>query len=297
MKRVKTNRNILEGQRACSRVQPVLSRISRVSSNNAFTLLELLVVISIMAILVVIAVPVMSGFGKSNAVAAANRQLLDDLSSARARAIAEHTTVYMVFVPPEISTYASLTADAFLKQQIFNLNVGQYTKYALMTRRTVGDQPGRPTSRYLTSWRTLPSGVFIATQKFQLIRAGGDPIEPFRRDIYFPFPYVGATNATPPLVTLPYVAFDYLGRSVYSSNEVPASVDEIIPLARGSVLYARDGNKQVVYGQPADPKENPPGNTIYDTSAVFPYYPSNAFNQIRIDALTGRVRVEKQELQ
>jgi prepilin-type N-terminal cleavage/methylation domain-containing protein len=296
MKRVKINGTILERRRAGLWLQPLLSRPLRVH-RNAFTVLELLVVISIMAILAVIAIPVMSGFGKSNAVAAANRQLLDDLSSARARAIAEHTTVYMVFIPPEISGYASLTTDPFLKQQIINLNVGQYTKYALLTRRTVGDQPGRPTSRYLTSWRTLPSGVFIPTQKFQLTRLAGDPIDPFRRDVDFLFPYIGATNATPPTVKLPYIAFDYLGRLVSGPQEVPTSVDEIIPLARGSVLYARDGNKQVVYGQPADAKENPPGNTIYNTSAVFPYYPTNAFNQVRIDALTGRAHVEKQELQ
>jgi hypothetical protein len=62
-----------------------------------------------------------------------------------------------------------------------------------------------------------------------------------------------------------------------------ADADEFIPIARGSVSYARDANKVAVLGDPTI-SESPPGNSI------------NNFVLVRIDALTGRARVEKQEL-
>src|ERR1700722_20253329 len=73
---------------------------TRPTAVKAFTLLELLVVLVIMGILAAIGLPAIRGMSKSNAIAAADRQMLDDLAYARQRAIAEHTTVYMVFVPP-----------------------------------------------------------------------------------------------------------------------------------------------------------------------------------------------------
>jgi prepilin-type N-terminal cleavage/methylation domain-containing protein len=63
----------------------------------AFTLIELLVVIAIIGMLAVLGMPALKGFGKANAILAADRQLLDDLATARQRAIAEHTEVYVLF--------------------------------------------------------------------------------------------------------------------------------------------------------------------------------------------------------
>src|SRR5439155_8717704 len=64
----------------------------------AFTLIELLVVISIVGLLAGLAVPVLNNF-KTNVVAGATRQLLDDVARARHYAISQRTTVFMVFVP------------------------------------------------------------------------------------------------------------------------------------------------------------------------------------------------------
>src|SRR3982751_4920729 len=75
---------------------------SRKSSVSAFTLLELLVVIGIIGLLAAIAAPALKGLGSSNEIAAANRQLTDDLSFARLRAINDRTTVYVVFASPDI---------------------------------------------------------------------------------------------------------------------------------------------------------------------------------------------------
>src|SRR5580698_3309947 len=131
----------------------------------AFTILELLVVITIIGILAAAGLPAIRGMTKSNALVAADRQLLDDLGYARLRAIADHTTVFVVFVPTNVASL-SLPTNAVAANVLSNLYSRQYTTYALVSMRSVGDQPGVQTPRYLTDWRNLPNTVYIATNKF-----------------------------------------------------------------------------------------------------------------------------------
>ena len=236
----------------------------------AFTLVEMLVVIAIIGVLLAVGIPAFKGFGKSNAIAAADRQLLDDLAFARQRAIAERTTVYMVFLPPMNSAVLALYASPDSRQQVTNLLQRQYATYNFYVERAVGDQPGGPhRTNYLTSWKSLPEGIFIATKKFVENTVSFGVLSFESRN--FPFPT--ATNAS---LKMPYLAFNHLGQLVNPRQ----SGAEFLPLARGSIFVNADLS--------ADVLENPPGNSAA-TSSMRHY--------IRIEGITGRASVEQQEIQ
>ena len=247
---------------------------------SAFTLVELLVVIGIIGLLAGVSIPAIRGMTKSHATVTADRQLLDDISFARAKAISGHTTVYMVFVPPSVVNIIN-TTDRGIGKQLTNLYGGQYTMYALLALRSVGEQPGVSTPHYLTQWRTMPNGTFIATNKYALY----DPTVTNGARAFttnsFPFPF--STNVLTK-VMLPCIGFNYLGQLV-------SGQDEYLPIAHGSIFYGRDPTGAFA-AQPADVAELPAGNTIYS-----PNYPNNNYNQIHIEWLTGRAHVEKLEVQ
>jgi prepilin-type N-terminal cleavage/methylation domain-containing protein len=253
--------------------------VKAVRSSAAFTLVELLVVISIMGILAALVVPAVKSFGRAEAQASATRQMLDGVARARQLAISQRTTVYLVFVPENFWTAlppAEQTAAAKLYDK-------QLNSYGFLTLRGVGDQPGQPVARYLGPWRSLPEGNFIAAWKFNPhstfmnLQSPGDPAEHtvygFETSRALPFPTAESpTN----LVNLPFIAFNHLGQLV-------SGQDEYIPLARGTLAHAYSPAKEPL-PKPPFVEERPPGNSI------------NNFNLIRIDWLTGRARVERQEV-
>ncbi|HEX7862019.1 MAG TPA: prepilin-type N-terminal cleavage/methylation domain-containing protein [Verrucomicrobiae bacterium] len=271
-------------------------RQRRYRIRRAFSLVELLVVMGIIALLAAIGIPALKGIGGTNDIGAAVRQLVDDLSYARTKAINERTTVYVVFAGPSILNQGWSSTERREVAKHANL---QFTSYALFTTRSLGDQPGRNNPRYLTDWRTLPDGVFVPTNKFDLEKYNdrtkmlnetlfnrpfffSDPPDDYpprgpgatAEKYLFPFPTTNSTQRIP----LPYIAFDFQGRL-----KLPASGyytdDVIIPIVKGSIIY---------------PQETPGGDPESITAAEVIETPKgNATNNpaIRIDWLTGRARV------
>jgi prepilin-type N-terminal cleavage/methylation domain-containing protein len=256
-----------------------VKRLPNNSFSNAFTLIELLVVISIIGILAAIGLPAIRGMTRSNAIIASNRQFQDDLTYARQSAIAGHTTVFVVFVPTNVTQLGG-------SQQITNLYSGQYTSYALLEMRQVGEQPGRSTPKYLTSWRSLPPGVFIAQSKFNFMLHQQNGSGVFNPNFPFAsgFPFPDTSNYPPASVLFPYLAFNYLGQLVWlpgynaATSLLAPDADEYIPLARGSIFY-----DPLTFA--ADVQENPPGNSVNNSNVIY------------INALTGRAKIEQPQLQ
>src|SRR5262249_6016794 len=155
---------------------------------------------------------------------------------------------------------------------------------------------GQPTVHYLDSWRALPDGAFIYPPKFLLNNQSfliltndpsGNPTMGFRvlgfnRTANIPFPSDDAQGQVyrpaQPYVTLPYIAFDYMGR-------LASGKDEVIPLSKGTVNFSRGPDKLPLDIAPSF-TEQPAGNA---TNPV-------TYNVVAIDWITGRARAMHQEV-
>lgn len=252
----------------------------------AFTLIELLLVITIIGFLAALGLPHLKGWGESNSIAAATGQLMDDLALARQRALSTRSTVYVVFISPAVvnpTFFTPLsTSEQKKRSELFS---GQFTTYALYSPRSVGDQPGHPNERYLTAWKSLPEKIFIAKNKFVEVNEAArfspgynETNRPFATNA-FPFPTV-----TSPKLNLPFLAFNSQGQLISEKNPFASGQGEgaTIPLTKGSVFYARDSDGKLILGD-ADVVETPPQNS------------QTNFNNIRVDWLTGRARLERRE--
>src|SRR5687767_7683078 len=178
------------------------------SRGGAFTLIELLVVIAILAALSLISLPAIRGIGASNVVTSGTQQLVDDLMLARHKAMVNRTTVHVVFVPPDIIEQNPPGSLSTRDEKVWNrVRGGAYTMYALYAERTLGDQPGKRNERYLTDWRTLPEGIFIADYEYGPPDVTDDPFDrPFNRR-FFRFPSEQSSEQR----SLPHIAFDQNG--------------------------------------------------------------------------------------
>jgi len=261
-------------------------------TRHAFTLVEMLVVISILGLLAALTVPALKNLGKSNASISASRQMLDGVGRARQLAIANHTTVYMIFVPtnffvPEQPIWSRLSPVQ--KAVITNLCDKQLSGYTFVAYGAAGDQPGRHVWHYLDRWQGLPEGSFIAQWKFGPRNSTNAVVDPATGASYpvqgfattpIPFPTEDFPTALilPQLPPFPYIAFNYLG-------QLTSGQDEYIPLAHGSVLPAIDPSTKAFQLNPPSVSETPAGNSV------------SAFNLVHIDWLTGRADLKYQKVQ
>jgi hypothetical protein len=193
----------------------------------------------------------------------------------------------MVFVPTNVQQKLNAelpTGNRDELRSLTNALNGQYTSYALLTTRSVGDQPGRHTLRYITPWRTLPEGMLFAPYKFAnnpsvsrlLFNEYDRPFQYSEIGLnpspYLPFPNVDSIRR--PNFFVPYIAFNSQGQLT------DAGRDEIIPLVEGSVSMSKStGNATFFLEAPAKPDTLP----TKDKDGVYQF--------IRINWLTGRARV------
>jgi prepilin-type N-terminal cleavage/methylation domain-containing protein len=278
--------------------RPAFAIVNRKSKIvNAFTLVEMLVVISILGLLAALTVPAIKNLGKSNASISASRQMLDGVGRARQLAIANHTTVYMIFVPTNFWVVGGQFPNNWWSQLspvqqavATNLCDKQLSGYTFVAYGAAGDQPGRHIWHYLDRWQGLPEGSFIAQWKFgprnspippvvDPATGASYPIQGFATtQIPFPTEDFPKQLTLPYLPPFPYIAFNYLG-------QLTSGQDEYIPLAHGSVLPAIDPSTKAFQLNSPSVSETPPGNSV------------SAFNLVHIDCLTGRADLKYQKVQ
>ncbi len=290
---------------------------------RAFTLIELLTVIAIIGILAALLAPTLKSLFKPDATVAATRQMLDDCARARQLAISERSTVFMVFIPTNFwtdpfkpgfggngwtSVQVGPTPYVTTSMTATQLYGAQLNGYRIISLRDVGDQPGRNHPKDLTAVKTLPSGAFIAPFKFTAplydpinpllpvpypINRPDLPIYGFPKTNTIPFPtcdimtnsaFVNLYNlGSARFVSLPYIAFNYLGQLTPGDGSVLA-YDENIPLDYGTMAPALNpGSKLPMQAGPSF-SEEPPGNST-----------NISYNLIHVDRLTGRARLERQD--
>ncbi len=288
---------------------------SLAGQSDGFTLIEMLVVIGLIALIAGLAAPAFKT--KNITLDVAHRQLADDLNRARQLAISTRSTVYVVFMPllektlalPKLPRSLTLAETSLLATR-------QARGYAFFSRRSVGAQPGQEELRYLSEWRELPEGVFIATNKFSIVDTGvpatsGDGSDDFKIPAFLPMDRLfNVPVPTPdgPLFTLgfPYIAFDYSGALVLSDHgdviTNPARHPlaspfrrAVIPLVTGSVSPQRAidaGTQQSTFPLvPANILIKAP----YDTTANY-FSRDTYLKWVVVDGLTGRARVAGGEI-
>ena len=213
------------------------SRSRRLRARLAFTLIEMLVVLGIIGILAAMTLPSFKNAGKGNLTESATRQLLDDLAYARLKAMGTRTKVYVVF-SPDLNWFGALSPAniQFLTTNSAANNVigGQLTSYALYSPRSVGDQPGQSTPRYLTDWRSLPDGVLFPASAFRQNGIFHNLVGSPQTGQLIPADEVPGAAMLP----LPFIAFDELGRLFGRSTNIAISLIE------GSIMHPKDSTGQ-----------------------------------------------------
>jgi prepilin-type N-terminal cleavage/methylation domain-containing protein len=253
----------------------------------AFSLIELLVVIAVIGMLATVGLPALRGIGEGNAMQASVRQMLDDLARARLTALNSRSRVCVVFLHPMLDVNVLNAYQPFPEsyKTLANIFGDQMASYAIISERTVGDQPGRNRPRYVLEWRSLPEGVMVAPWSFlpwqgSLPSWANDLSEedfPFELRTDLPFPVNDTLSLiNHPTTRLSCLVFEPSGRLFFGANRL--SPDRVLRLVPGSVLVGRDEE-----GIPTS-VDLPPATRDRDRE--------HEETEIRVSGLTGRAAVE-----
>ncbi|NDE97299.1 MAG: type II secretion system protein [Verrucomicrobia bacterium] len=250
---------------------------------RAFTLIEMLVVLGIIGMLAAMTLPSITNSRKGNISETVTRQLMDDLSNARLKAMSARTKVYVVFAP-DLNFFGALTAAQtnmlFTNAAANSVVGGQLTTYALYSPRIVGEQPGQNTPRYLSDWRSLPSGSFIPSSLFR------------NPGVFHNVGLSPQTNAIPVddvagaiSLFLPYIAFDEQGRLFGRNTNIALSIIE------GSILHLQDSTGQTNIVVPTDAVETsqliPSGGIVAGIEYLVAGTPGSQINYPPVGALAA----------
>lgn len=261
-------------------------------SVHGFSLIELLVVVAIIGLLASFTLPALRGIGKSNALTGTNRQLLDDLALARLLAINHRTTVYFVFLTPEIldneiirlireNPHYNTEQEEAMIDQVRELWNHVYSGYAIYAKRTVGSQPGNSTPQYLTDWKSLPEGILFDPIKLPITNSANpinrDPLNRPHKKEALNFP-----NADGIRLNLPVIEFNAQG-------QLASGRDESLTFVQGVIEFNRNSNGEII---PFNSPDNLAESIIYTSQNEG--QPQRHY--IRINWLTGRSRVVQPEI-
>jgi len=271
-----------------------LAGSARPVTRRAFSLLELLVVIGLIGLLAAIGMPALKGIGQGNAMNAAVRQVLDDLALARLTALNSRSRVSVVFLPPMLDPAVINNYTGFdnASNTLVNIYDGQCAAYAIITERTVGDQPGQSRPRYVRGeWRRLPEGILFAPWSFISPPPDNTTLDdryfPFTWRPELPFPTSDGPSAVGggPIAPLCLV-FSPTGQLITDSTREPFRThpDRVLTLVPGSVLVARVSDPGAPnYGMPIS-ADLPPlerqENRAYEETRIL------------VSGLTGRASAE-----
>jgi prepilin-type N-terminal cleavage/methylation domain-containing protein len=168
--------------------------ISRPSSKDAFTLLELLVVIGIISVLLVAIVPAVNSLSKSSGRKAAVSNLLNALEKARSQAIKDGRSTYVAFAAQPTDGSTGITDKPTLDRYF-------YHSYAIFE-----DDPTDSTKPkvQVTPWRFFPTGISLRTEIS--FSKGGSTTNASWTSADFAFTPVGTATQK-----FPYMQFDSTG--------------------------------------------------------------------------------------